>query len=90
MERKNVNGTDTWDCTSVPNWQSLTSDNFYGCNISGVIYIYGSWTPAWATSYSYNNTTGILTVSIHVWNTTDGTVSFYPSPTANIQPIVII
>lgn len=54
-----------------------------------MIYIYGSWTPQFSTTFSYNKSTGILSVNVNVWNKGEGVVSFSPKPTISIQPIVI-
>lgn len=89
LPRKTFSGSTSWDCKSISGWQNLEVSNFSGCDISGTIYIYSSWTPQFSTTFSYNKSTGILSVNVNVANKGEGVVSFYPQPTISIQPIVI-
>ena len=83
---KQISGSGTWNCTSIAEYKNLSTSNFYGCNISGTLHIYGSFSPNFGVSCNYNNSSGILTISI-----AQAAAGASMSPAANltINPICI-
>ena len=92
LERKllsqgRTNATNTWDCTNIPNYSSLSINNFYNCNISTTVnWLSGNYATC-SVGANYDSHSGILTVTASE-STNAGNI--YPGPSGiYIQPVII-
>ena len=64
---KNTENSVTFNCTAIPNYSTLKSEDFYMTDIEVLIHLYGGSGSATNVTlkpvFSYKNTTGILTVN---------------------------
>ena len=64
---KNSSNSITFNCTSIPNYSKLKSEDFYITNITVLMHIYGGSSGAGnytiTPTVSYNQATGVLTVN---------------------------
>lgn len=64
---KNASDRITFNCTSIPNYSKLKSENFYITNITVLMHIFGGSSSAGSynitPTVSYNQATGVLTVN---------------------------